>query len=380
MELLQQESDAPLRFEGAGTVGGSNDGDLTLKLFHAHEIPIQVMLDSSSLLSGRSIPSSKLYHLSATDADGTVWSSDGLYPRFNSTPWGSVIEARLAEITCTMHRPNASEHPKVTVLTPAPLHFAHTDSVERVFVGGWGFPVSDHAQCASWADMDGRITLVQEPEFLLAQWDVQEGLPTDAATKFARALEFAFCSACDWLVAIEEAGHEARVRVRPYSSISRTRSRLPPVPAHQEESIDDALTLISLHLLRSGAEPWPKLPPLVAETRRVVAAADSPLEIRALSWCVAVEALLQEEFEGVKPADFDHTTAQAAKAIALIQESDLTESFKARAVGAISGLRHVRAKDKLKLLVESAVVPRGLVEAWDRLRQPAWPAPLRRSR
>jgi hypothetical protein len=84
-----------------------------------------------------------------------------------------------------------------------------------------------------------------------------------------------------------------------------------------------------------------------------------------------VEALLQEEFEGVRPSDFDHTTAQVAKAVALIQESDLAEAFKPRAVGSISGLRHVRAKDKLKLLVQSAVVPRDLMEAWDRLRQPA---------
>ncbi len=107
--------------------------------------------------------------------------------------------------------------------------------------------------------------------------------------------------------------------------------------------------------------------PLSENLHFAVAGDASPLDAGLVLLSIALEGVLKTGFPTVAVPD-DSLGEQVDAACKLVSGSELSDTFKKRAIGSLNSMRASRAKDKLLALQKAGVIREELIRAWEDIR------------
>jgi hypothetical protein len=214
-----------------------------------------------------------------------------------------------------------------------------------------------------------QIAMLERTEFFSLHGECSaEVFSAGFSEKMVRAMEFT-CG--QMLQAAYEYSYSGGQQVTTvFSCVDKPRETgYPPVNMYDPSRVIWSLGLFTSFLDRLLSQSSLDWPPLVIFTRQANAASSGALDTMALAVSVAVEGLLLSEFANFRPRDHQDLSTSVAHVEAIIEgDSQLTDTFKRRAIGALGALKHIRAGDILVALEEQARLPAGAQKAWSKLR------------
>lgn len=374
LTLTPQSDDTSKKIhEGSGFIGQSQDGSFSLKIYCNGDISPMDVFSRLNLPLGEIINEQHYYRLSAKDIKGRQWEAKSILPDIHAGPHpaGYIVNARIRELSYSsgdlydevdgyyagIYFPGDITIPCNTITKVEKI----VDGEQRSYSGNLN--ISKFNACG----IDFEIE--KEADWLMLRaLSNTKSIDDAAVVRFAESLQFVLAKSLSW--SIVELFHRRTKKVKVRSckrNVDQSRIQ-PPI---QFQSVDPSNNVWSLfskylgHVINYNNNVlWH---PIFRWIHAVIESGCSSIDTESLILSVAVEGLLNEEFNKL---EFRSTEleAQIEKVRCIILQSDLEQTFKDRLLGSFGGMLKPRAKDLLHILKDRDLINALLLKEYGKLR------------
>ena len=378
-------------FRGPGSIRQNTTGQLIFELYDTNANPTFGRQPGEGAPGGL-VPDDHYYRLTALDQGGRRWTADRILPRYSvggaasAAGAGSVCGGWIPEMSC----PEQGTFPQaLRLFLPGSFEIPVSHLTEEVKVRSpLGPPRTRLIQPPSEDEREevGHSSIINVWRLDLANLDITvelsnsgldiiaapkgQELPAGLDTRIEETLCFVLAHPCRWLLKMERRGGAGTTCLRSRSTRDFKSDMRPPVDWDYIPS-DDVAMLFQRYLAYIQPYSEPRYHPTSVNVLQVLRASAQTVEAEALALAVAIESLLNREYPdcGVPEPEL---LAEVARLETLISQSNLTDSTKTRALGAVSRLKSANPGSCLRQITKvSSHVTMDLVAAWDKIRKPS---------
>lgn len=373
--LTQQVAKLPKVITGRGMIALQNSDSFQLRMYTdlIEKNPLAELVRKSSLEPGVVIPDDQFFKLEAVDISGVTWRADNIYVDLKGHIHGVVATAKFDLLT--------------HLATALPT-FASTD-LSMWFFDALDVPFTQFVTTKETAgERELRRTIsakyssieVDPYKFEIASTDKEKGttvlrliskcskLPAGIESRILEALRYVTFAPLNWCIVEKKHNGICEVTIAPKRKLSKCIFE-EPLTCNRPDYGKDYWALFSKyfsHVIRFEDEL--KFHPLSAQLSQIISAESRQLHICGLLVSVAVEGVLNCEFDGLgAPSKAFLDSIESAEKI-ITRLKCLDTSLAARIKGSLNPMKSARAADKLKILLEKKVVTKQMVADWQKLR------------
>lgn len=379
IELRSNDNDASCSVQGPGVIRMVEER-LVFKMFANAEVPAQL----PGVKTGELIPKQHFWQLVAVDMKGRRWACDNILPESNISssrcdPPGIVVTGNLWQIEGRFDQP-LPQAGCVTIDIPGDFRVPLRGVTKMVSTNKTtGLQLSSSKLDSMSLRAGGsEITVEKHSEFLRFNVLAQQPPPA-VEIRISEAFQFVTARPTWWEVCRFSSHNDEYVRIRPRERLSREPHFQPPFKTISHEDFWKLFAKYYEFVLRKqSVRAWH---PISAFIEEICEASAGSVSLHGLVLAVAIEGIVEfaTPEQGQAPESFTKVVSQLhnymSKWPGFNEDShgdglsaEERSVMKNRALGTLSQLTSVRAKDRLLALEELGVIDRSLITNWQQLR------------
>lgn len=373
--LTQRGTVAPRVISGRGMISLQASSSFQLRMYTdlPENNPFAELVRMSNWVSGEVIPDDEFFSLDAIDVSGVTWQAKSIYVKLTGYNHGVVATGNFDLLT--HHKTGLSD------TVPSVLSMWFFEALEVPFTRYVRTEVTSgdrklqQSLSPKFTDFD-----VGPFSFEVASIEAKKGttilsaksttaqFPLGMESRILEALRYVTFSPINWCIVDKQHGGCREVSIMPKQKNTKGLFE-EPLSSNRPDCGIDYWRLFSayLHHVMDFKDEL-RYHPLSAQLFQIITAETRQMHIVGLLISVAVEGVLNCEFEGLAnpPKDFLDSIDSAIKLIRRLKCTNAT--LAARIKGSMNPMKSARAADKLKVLQEQGVVTKKMVSDWQKLR------------
>lgn len=365
-KLVQQGTDSPRTYNGAGSVVQDKSGQLLLKMYSPFESSedgqneLARMFSSSDVEPGQLLRTQDHFAFEGVDFHGQVWTATDVWINVDvSYPAaGRLIRSQLKSIESRDERLKAQNRAGSRVyIVPGtyllPFNKTQPDTSEPGL-----------SACTIDLGAGGVCDIRTRGQALILAIDLQDGAPDSYPQRILEAI--GLCSGSHLAPQVEIAQNEKKriqiIRCRQNDANDHQRI-VPPIPLGQPGAFEGLQEFVQLYLRRID-EPYSQLAGYVYRT---LAGFHSGLENQALVLTTAIEGVTKIYFGAHSGPDREFV-AQLDDARVVVENAEVGERALNLLLSCLGNAKTPRVKNVLTSLASTGRIPTTLIKTWTRLR------------
>jgi hypothetical protein len=360
MTLRQHTEANPRVIHGRGMISLPQGEGFQLRMYvdnddAASAHPLAALMKMMKWVPGEIIPREEYFSLEAIDLSGFAWACKTVQIDSHGAGYGTVITGKLYDVLA--HRVSGLFNQSV---------MTHVTSSEGTL---------SQSLLPKFAKFDADDFRFEVQRLELAEGSTilrvfpKGGLfPAGIETRVEESLRYVTFSPIRWCIVDKQQQGAREVIVVPQSNHRKGLFDEPLDHRHPDYAIDYWRLFVAYFQHVVGFNEAANYHPLSAQLFHVISSETQQLDLTGLLISVAVEGVLNVEFEDVaRPSDaFRATLDRVATVIRRLKCVD--EGLAKRLLGVLPPMKSSRPKDKFIVLEASGVITNEMVKEWEKLR------------
>lgn len=355
-----------IRYSGPGTISQENNGQFLVKVFCGGKPPKSEIIKINRTESGKIIPESEQYALSAIDSEGSSWQADVVLPQVHGHAnfddymvIGHFDKLRsLQEIP-----PTKKNHLAIYLIGNVEIP-CNTVTISKTYVGKEerGTSLKRNVTIFESCGLDFEIT--KEEKWLIVSVTSDLQIKNWLIKRIIEALQFVLGYYFTELIINIQQGTVQETHIETHYKSNDKIGTLPPVKVFiADNGTWDLFDKYLSHFITYEEERWH---PTYGIIHSVIQSGLASVEAQALTVAVAVEGILKREFSDIVSPD-DETKKQIAIAEKAIKDLDI-DKIENRFLNSLNSMNNVSAADQLYELKNRHLIDEEPIRRWKKLR------------